>query len=92
MVIVEPSIGQIISNLAKITVMKNEKIVTFIVWIKRLITVGALVLWGFVIWSISKSAAPFTQQAPYCMVSTMLTFSLLSLAYRGLDHWAKHQK
>ncbi|MEY3090162.1 MAG: hypothetical protein RL113_478 [Pseudomonadota bacterium] len=72
--------------------MKNVKKFAIITWSKRFITVSAILLWGFILWSISKSSAPFMEQAPYCMVSTMLVFGLLSAAYKGLDYWGENQK
>jgi len=56
---------------------------------KRFIGILAIALWGFAIFSISQSPAPFAEQAPYCMGSTMLIFGLLSMAFKGLEYWGK---
>ena len=72
--------------------MNKETIRTTVTWTKRLLGFIAFVLWGYVIFTIAQSPAPFMEQAPYCMVSTMLIFSLLTAAYKGLDYWSLQQK
>lgn len=67
---------------------KNQK-QTIILWFKRVLGFIAMGLWIYIIYSISQSPAPFIEQAPYCMVSTMIIFGLLSAAYKGLDIWSK---
>jgi len=57
-------------------------------WTKRLLAVIATMVWLKIILTISKSSAPFIEQAPYCMVSTMLTFGILTAIYKGLDAWS----
>jgi len=69
--------------------MKNAQKRTIILWMKRFIGILAIGLWGFVIFSISKSPAPFAEQAPYCMGSTMLIFMLLSMTFKSLEYWGK---
>jgi peptidoglycan/LPS O-acetylase OafA/YrhL len=69
--------------------MKNAQKRTIILWMKRFIGILAIALWGFAIFSISQSPAPFAEQAPYCMGSTMLIFGLLSMAFKGLEYWGK---
>ena len=72
--------------------MKKETSLLLITWTKRLLGFIAFLLWGYVIFTISQSPAPFIEQAPYCMGSTMLIFSLLTALYKGLDHWSLKQK
>lgn len=72
--------------------MNKETIRTTVTWTKRLLGFIAFVLWGYIIFAISKSPAPFMEQAPYCMASTMLIFGLLTAAYKGLDYWSLQQK
>ena len=67
--------------------MKKETILLLISWTKRLLGLIAFLVWGYVIFTISKSPAPFIEQAPYCMVSTMLIFGILSMLYKGFDYW-----
>lgn len=72
--------------------VKKETQLTLIIWIKRLLGFTAIILWTYIIYSIAKSPAPFMEQAPYCMVSTMLIFGLLTGAFKGLDYWSLNQK
>ena len=72
--------------------MQKETVMTLITWTKRALGLIAFLLWGYVIFTISRSPAPFIEQAPYCMVSTMLIFGLLTAAYKGLDHWSLQEK
>jgi len=67
--------------------MKKETIRTMVIWIKRVLGFVAITLWVYVIYTISKSPAPFMEQAPYCMASTMLIFGVISMVYKGLDYW-----
>ena len=72
--------------------MNKETLVTLVTWIKRVLGLIAFILWGVVIFTISQSPAPFMEQAPYCMASTMLIFGLLTVAYKGLDYWSLQNK
>ena len=72
--------------------MQKERLITLITWTKRILGLIAFLLWGYVIFTIAKSPAPFIEQAPYCMVSTMLIFGILTGVYKGLDHWSLQQK
>ncbi len=67
--------------------MKKETIKTVVIWLKRVLGFAAVILWMGIIFTISQSPAPFIEQAPYCMVSTMLIFGLLSMSYKGLEYW-----
>ena len=67
--------------------MEQKTLVTLVTWTKRLLGLIAFLLWGYVIFTISKSPAPFIEQAPYCMAGTMLIFGILSMIYKGLDYW-----
>ncbi len=67
--------------------MKKEKQYTIILWTKRLLGLLTFLVWGYVIFTISQSPAPFAEQAPYCMASTMLIFGVLTAVYKGLDYW-----
>ena len=72
--------------------MKKETLMTLITWTKRLLGLIAILLWGYVIFTISQSPAPFMEQTPYCMASTMLIFGILTAVYKGLDYWVLQQK
>jgi peptidoglycan/LPS O-acetylase OafA/YrhL len=72
--------------------MKNETKLTLVIWIKRFVGLVAAILWITVIYNISTSSAPFIEQAPYCMGSTMLIFGLLTATHKGLDYWSLQNK
>jgi len=69
--------------------MKLEQKQTIIIWLKRFVGFLAIGLWGYVIFTISSSPAPFAEQAPYCMGSTMLIFGILTGIHKGLDLWGE---
>jgi len=69
--------------------MENKQKQTIILWIKRILGFIAIGLWITIIYTISQSPASFMEQAPYCMVSTMMIFGLLSMSYKGLEYWEK---
>ncbi|CAA6810274.1 MAG: Unknown protein [uncultured Sulfurovum sp.] len=66
--------------------MNKEKLV---LWTKRLLGFLAIGFWLSIIYDISKMSAPFMEQAPYCMGTTMLIFGLLTATHKGLDYWGK---
>jgi FtsH-binding integral membrane protein len=72
--------------------MKKENILLTATWAKRVFGLIAFGLWVTVILSIATSSAPFMEQAPYCMGSTMLIFGLLTAAYKGLDYWSMKKR
>ena len=67
--------------------MNKQTQLTLITWLKRILGFTAITLWMYIIYTISQSPAPFMEQAPYCMVSTMMIFGLLSLSHKGLEYW-----
>jgi peptidoglycan/LPS O-acetylase OafA/YrhL len=69
--------------------MKTQTKSTLILWLKRVLGFTAITLWTYIIYAISKSPTPFAEQAPYCMVSTMMVFGLLSMVFKGLEYWEK---
>jgi len=71
--------------------MNKEEQKTLIIWLKRVLGFTAIGLWVYIIYTISKSPAPLMEQAPYCMVSTMMIFGLLSMGFKGLEYWEKNQ-
>ena len=70
--------------------MEKQTQLTLILWIKRILGFVAIGLWMYIIFTISQSPAPFMEQAPYCMASTMMIFGLLSMSYKGLEYWEKN--
>ena len=69
--------------------MKKETQQTLILWLKRILGFTATTLWIYIIYTISQSPAPFKEQAPYCMFSTMMIFGVLSMSFKGLEYWEK---
>jgi len=69
--------------------MKKENILLLTSWIKRILGIVTFLLWGYVIFSISRSSASFEEQVPYCMGSTMLIFGILTGVFKGLEYWEK---
>ena len=59
---------------------------TLITWVKRILAIIATIAWLGIIFNIAQSHAPFSKQAPYCMGSTMIIFTILSMLYKGLDY------
>jgi len=66
--------------------MKNKQNITIIKWLKKIVGFLAISLWVYIIYNISKSAAPFSEQAAYCMTSTMLIFGVLSMIFKILEY------
>lgn len=69
--------------------MNKEKLV---LWTKRLLGFLAIAVWLSIIYQISQMSAPFMEQTPYCMGSTMLVFGLLTALHKGLDYWVMKEK
>lgn len=69
--------------------MKKETTRSLITWTKWVLGLTAFLVWGYVIFTISQYPAPFIEQAPYCMGSTMLIFGILTMIYKGLEYWEK---
>jgi peptidoglycan/LPS O-acetylase OafA/YrhL len=69
--------------------MNKEEQKTLIIWLKRALGFTAIGLWMYIIYTISQSPATFMEQAPYCMISTMMIFGLLSMGFKGLEYWEK---
>lgn len=67
--------------------MEKKTLFTLIRHTKRLLAIVAFLLWGYIIFTISRSTAPFMEQVPYCMGGTILISMLLTFAYKGLDYW-----
>lgn len=69
--------------------MDNRQKKTILIWLRRILGFTAMILWTYIIFTISQSSAPFREQAPYCMLSTMMLFGLLSMLFKGLEYWEK---
>ena len=69
--------------------MKREHLLKIIPWIKRVLGTLTVIIWIAVILEISKSPAPFAEEAPYCIVSTMIIFTILSGLFKALEYWER---
>jgi len=69
--------------------MKKENLLKIIPWIKRVLGVSTVIIWIAVIIKIASSPAPFAEEAPYCIISTMIIFGILSAAFKGLEYWER---
>ena len=69
--------------------MKKEKSILLIRWIKRLLGVITFLVWGYIVFTISRSPVPFEEQVPYCMGSTILIFGVLTALFKGIEYWEK---
>jgi len=69
--------------------MKNGNLLKIIPWIKRVLAVLTVIVWIAVILKIASSPAPFLEEAPYCIASTMIIFGLLTAAFKGFELWEK---
>jgi len=69
--------------------MKQENVVKMIPWIKRVLGVSTVIIWIAVIAKIASSPAPFIEEAPYCIASTMIIFGILTAAFKGLEYLEK---
>jgi len=66
--------------------MKTNIKIKFIYWTKVTLAIFGFLIWIATILNIASSPTPFIEQAPYCMISTMIIFAILSAIYRGLDY------
>jgi hypothetical protein len=55
---------------------------------KIVLAVIGFVVWIDIILTIASSPAPFIQQAPYCMISTMIISGIITMLYKGIDYWS----
>jgi len=62
----------------------------------KIANIGKIVLGiiGFVVWidiilTIASSPAPFIEQAPYCMISTMIISGILTGLFKGIEYWSR---
>ncbi len=53
-----------------------------------LATIG-FVVWIDIILTIASSSASFIEQAPYCMISTMIISAILTGLFKGIEYWSR---
>lgn len=63
-----------------------------ILWTKRLLGFIAFLGWGYLLYAITSTSTPFSEQAPFCMAGTMIIFGILTAAYKGLDYLGQQKK
>ncbi len=61
----------------------------------KIAKIGKIILGliGFIVWidiilTIASSPAPFIEQAPYCMISTMIISGILTGLFKGIEYWS----
>jgi heme A synthase len=67
--------------------MKRERKERIAEWAKRVIGVLTVLVWIGAIVIIYRSFDSFEEEAPYCIVSTMVIFGISSAMFKGLDYW-----
>ena len=60
-----------------------------IFWGKRTAAILTLIVWAVVLYRIFQSGGTFSDQAPKCIISTMLIFGVLTGIYKGLEYWER---
>jgi hypothetical protein len=56
-----------------------------ILWIKRALAAGTVLVWLALIVSIFRSGGGMADQAPKCIFATLIVFGILTAAYKGLE-------
>ncbi len=70
---------------------KNREKKILVLWGKRVTALLTLVVWATALYTIFQSGGSFRDQAPQCIVSTMLIFGVLTGVYKGLEFWERSQ-
>ncbi|SFV59510.1 hypothetical protein MNB_SV-6-1162 [hydrothermal vent metagenome] len=69
--------------------MKQETKIKVANSVKIVLGVIGFIVWIDIILTIASSPAPFIEQAPYCMVSTMIISAILTGLFKGVEYWSK---
>jgi len=56
-------------------------------WAKRGTIILTFIVWAVVWMKIFQGGGTFGDQAPQCIISTMLLFGLLTAIHKGLEYW-----
>ncbi len=67
--------------------MKRETRERIVQWAKITLGIVTAVAWISAIIIIYRSFDTFEEEAPYCIVSTMVIFGISTALYKGLDYW-----
>lgn len=68
-------------------VQKNKQML--ILWARRIASLLTILAWTTVLYMILRNGGTFRDQAPQCIISTMLIFGVLTGIYKGLEIWEK---
>ncbi len=69
--------------------VKQEQKKQIILWGKRAAALLTLIVWATVLYTIFQNGGSFKDQAPQCIISTILIFGMLTAIYKGLEYWEK---
>ncbi len=75
--------------------MENQKKDTKLIilkWLKRLFALFTIVAWIVMLVLILGSGLPFAQQAPRCIIGTMIIFGILTISFKGIEYYEKQLK
>jgi len=67
--------------------MKQKTKNAIVHWSKIILGLIGFAVWIDIIWTIASSPAPFIEQAPYCMISTMIISGILTGLFKGIEYW-----
>ena len=68
---------------------KQKQKKQIILWGKRAAALLTLIVWAAVLYTIFQSGGNFKDQAPQCILSTMIIFGVLTAVYKGLEYWER---
>ena len=68
---------------------KTKQKKTIILWTKRVTALLTVIIWTVVLYRIFQGGGTFGDQAPQCIISTMLIFGILTGIHKGLELWEK---
>jgi len=69
----------------------DNKNKTTILWLKRIVGFIFVGMWLVVMYNIFQSGGTFADQAPKCIISTMLIFGFLTVIYKGLEYLERQE-
>jgi len=67
--------------------MKRETKEQIVQWAKIILGVTTAIIWISAIIIIYRSFDTFEEEAPYCIISTMVIFGISTALFKGLDYW-----
>jgi hypothetical protein len=72
--------------------MKSSENSPKILWLKRALAAGAILVWFAFLVVIFRSGGTMADQAPKCLFTTMIVFGLLTLSYKGIEKWEERHR